>query len=131
MAVTAGLFTQAWVLFAFASTLLLPIFGMIIDSPRTTLIHQLAMEAQSSTISPELCQRIKDPILGSWNIVGTVLAFWILFLMTTKPDVMGALWSLLVALLLSFSATLPLWKKADVAGSFVVAEDVDQKQTRS
>src|SRR5262249_7174690 len=79
MAATAGLFAQAWVLFALVSTLLLPILGMIIDSPRSTTIHQLAMKAQSSTISPELRQRINDPILGSWNILGTVLGIWLLF----------------------------------------------------
>jgi hypothetical protein len=116
MAVALGVFSQAWVILAFSATLLLPVLGMTIDAPRSSAIHRLATklaaEGDAPGIPAELRRRIYDPVLGTWNVTGTVLTLWMLFLMTLKPGWLVGLSGLAVTLVLGLALSLRVWLTA-------------------
>jgi hypothetical protein len=60
---------------------------------------------------PELVeQRIRDPLLGTAVYVMVALLVGIVFLMTTKPPLDGALITIVVSVVLGAAASLPLWR---------------------
>ncbi len=126
MATTAELFDQAWIWLALGITLLMPVLGIAIGAPRAAAIHRAAHEAPAEALTPELWMLIHDPVLGTWNITGPVLAVWVLFLMALKPDLLVALIALGAALVLAAALALPLWRERQVDGAAFAQPSADE-----
>jgi hypothetical protein len=107
LALTAWSLLTSWILVALISLLLMvPTSAALIAPRRRALVDQMAREAPEGTISLALSQRIHDPVL--LIVVQTVAALLLglVFLMTTKPNLVGSLVVMVVALLLGLASSL-------------------------
>ena len=107
MVATAWSWTAGWPGVALAALVLLAAFGAALTGPRMASIGRAAVEI--GPVSPALRQRLRDPIL--WTSIQTrvAIAVGIVFLMTVKPALGGALLAIGVAALLGLAATIPAW----------------------
>ena len=107
MVATAWSWTAGWPGVALAALVLLAALGAALTGPRMASIGRAAVE--SGPVSPALRQRLRDPIL--WTSIQTrvAIAVGIVFLMTVKPALGGALLAIGVATLLGLAATIPAW----------------------
>ncbi len=101
MAITAWSFTLAWLDAALAGVVALTVLGNAISARRLGIIGQTAFTAPDGPLSPSLRARTTDPVLVFWSRLAVLLGWWIVFLMTLKPALLGTLVSLGVALLLA------------------------------
>ena len=96
----------AWILVALASFVVIAALGGI-SSGRSLPAIERALQTETSPISDALRQRMSAPILAASVRVRTALALGIVFLMTTKPDVLGAVIVIVVAAALGVVASRP------------------------
>ncbi len=106
----AGLYMTAtvvgwtsWILVPLASFVVIAALGGI--SNRSLPAIERALQIETGPISDALRQRMSAPILAASVRVRTALALGIVFLMTTKPDVVGALVVIVVAAALGVFAS--------------------------
>ena len=97
-----------WTSVALAALVLLAVLGAALTGRRMAAIGR-AVAAESGPVSPTLRQRLHDPVL--WTSIQTRLAIavGIVFLMTVKPALGGALLTIGVAALLGLALTVPAW----------------------
>jgi len=106
MAITAwGLWT-GWIAVALISLILIAPLGTAFIEPRRRAIARLALEAPDGPLPQALQQRIHDPTLGTALQTVTVLLLGIVFLMTTKPELIGSIIVMAVALVLGLASGL-------------------------
>jgi hypothetical protein len=113
MALTAWSLLTGWILVALISLLLMvPTSAALIVPRRRALVGQMAREAPEGALSEALKQRINDPVI--LTVVQTVAALLLglIFLMTTKPDVVGSLIVMAVALLLGLASSVLIFRAA-------------------
>jgi uncharacterized membrane protein len=104
MAVTAWGLMTSWILVALISlVVILPVAGVAIE-PRRRVIARLAQQAPDGPVSTELRQRTLDPVLLTATQTVTALLLGIVFLMTNKPELGGALIVMVVALVLGLAS---------------------------
>ena len=106
---TAAAWTEAgWVGVALAALLLIAALGMVLTGRRMAPIGR-ALAAEHGPLSSNLRQRLRDPLL--WTSIQTrmAVALGVVFLMTVKPDLGGALLTTGAALLLGLVSTVPAW----------------------
>ena len=106
MAITAWGFQTGWIPVALVSLILIAPLGTAIIEPRRRTIARLAQEAPDGPLPQELEQRIHDPILGTALQTVTILLLGIVFLMTAKPELIGSLIVMAVALVLGLASGL-------------------------
>jgi hypothetical protein len=82
--------SAAWVIVAFWTFVLLAILRAALTGPRLTAVRR-AVTAEQGLVSTSLSQRLHHPLL--WLSIQTrlALALGIVFLMTVKPELSGAL----------------------------------------
>lgn len=98
----------AWISIAFAAIFLLPIIGVVISGRRMAAIGPM-VAAERGAISPALRQRLRDPLLWASIQTRVAITLGIVFLMTVKPGLAGALLTIGVAVILGFASALPAW----------------------
>ena len=98
----------AWITIALAAVVLLVVLGVALTGRRLAPIGQ-SVAAESGSISSTLRQRLDDPLLWASLWIRTGIALGIVFLMTIKPDLFGALITMGVAVVLSMAFSLPAW----------------------
>ena len=104
MALTAWSLQAGWIGVALISLVLMAPLGTALIEPRRRAIDRLAREAPDGPLPESLEQRIHDPVL---LIALQTVAAWLLgvvFLMTTKPELIGALIVIAVALVLGLAS---------------------------
>ena len=87
---------------------LLPILGVAIGGRRMAAIRS-AVAAESGLLSPALRQRLGDPLLWTSIQVRVAIALGIVFLLTVKPGLGGALLTIGLAVVLGLASALPAW----------------------
>ena len=97
----------AWIAVALGAMLLLPPLGAF-NGLRLAAIGR-AMAAQPGPLSADVRQRLRDPLL--WTSVQTraAIVLGIVFLMTVKPDLNGALLMVATAVVLGLASSWPAW----------------------
>jgi hypothetical protein len=101
-----GLLT-GWILVALISLILiLPTTAALIAPRRSALVKQLERSAPEGKLSETLKQHIHDPILLTTLQTVAALLLGIVFLMTTKPELVGSLIVMAVALVLGLLSSL-------------------------
>ena len=97
----------AWVIVAFWSLVLLSILAVALSFRRMAAIGR-AVTAETGPVSPTLHQVVNHPIL--WIAIQTrvAIALGIVFLMTVKPDLGGALLTIGVATVLGLASAVPI-----------------------
>ena len=105
LAITAWSLLTSWILVALISLILMvPTSAALIAPRRSAIIKQLEREAPEGAISLALERHIDDPILATVCTTVAALLLGLVFLMTTKPDLVGSLTVMGVALLLGLAA---------------------------
>jgi len=105
LALTAWSLLTSWILVALISLLLVvPTSAALIAPRRSALVKQLAREAPGGGLSRALERFIDDPVLATVCTTVAALLLGLVFLMTTKPDLVGSLIVMVVALLLGLAA---------------------------
>jgi len=100
MAITVWGFAFAWLDAALTAVVVMTVLGNVLSSRRLAAIGQMAFTAPDGPLSPDLRARTTDPVLIFWSRIGVLIGWWIVFLMTLKPALLGTLVSLGVALVL-------------------------------
>ena len=108
MATTWG--GAAWILVALAAVVVIAILGATLTGARMGRIGRAAGTA-SGPISPELRNRLHDPVLRISVQTRGAMLFGIVFLMTIKPDLVGSLIVIGIALILGLASALPAWRR--------------------
>jgi len=80
----------AWISIAFAAIILIVVIGVALTGRRVPAIGQ-AVAMESGPLSPTLHQQLRDPLLWVSIQVRLAMALGIVFLMTVKPGLGGAL----------------------------------------
>jgi hypothetical protein len=98
----------AWIVVALAAMVLMVVLGATLTGLRMPAIGR-AVAAESELVSDALRHRLRDPLL--WTSIQTraAIALGIVFLMTVKPDLGGALLTIGVAIVLGLATSLPMW----------------------
>jgi hypothetical protein len=106
----------AWIVVALAAIVLMAVLGATLTGLRMPAIGRAAA-AESGLVSDALRHRLRDPFL--WTSVQTraAIALGIVFLMTVKPDLDGALLVMGVAIVIGLASTLPTWSRYRVKQS--------------
>ena len=102
MMVTTWSLTTPWIMVSLAAMALMMAFGMVISSRQLRAIRRAATIAKSptDTISPELQRQTHNPVLWVSTQLAASTALGIVFMMTTKPNLGGSIWTLVAALIL-------------------------------
>ena len=105
LALTAWSLLTSWILVALISLLLMvPTSAILIAPRRNAIVKQLARETPEGELSETLEQHIDDPVLATVCTTVVALLLGLVFLMTTKPDLVGSLIVMVIALLLGLAA---------------------------
>jgi hypothetical protein len=100
MAATSWGFKTGWIDVALTSLFLMLLGGGALIGPRQFAISRQTQAAPDGPIPPALAQRIHDPVLRIAVRALPVLLLGIVFLMTNKPPLAGAVVTMVVALAL-------------------------------
>lgn len=103
--------TTAWTAVALLSLLCMATIGITVSGRRLTAIHRAAHESSDGPVSSTLREQIEDPVLRTAVQAGVFVAVGIVFLMTIKPDVLGSLGTMVVAVGLGLASTVPMWQR--------------------
>jgi Predicted integral membrane protein (DUF2269) len=104
MAITAWGLQTGWIAVGLISLVLMAPLGTALIEPRRRTIDRLAREAQDGPLPESLEQRIHDPVLLTSVLTIAALLFGIVFLMTTKPALIGSLIVIAVALVIGLAS---------------------------
>jgi uncharacterized membrane protein len=96
----------AWIAIGLLSLVVLGVLGMAVSGRKMKRITKAAA-TEDDLVSPDLRQRLRDPLL--WTSVQTraAIALGVVFLMTVKPDLTGALVAIGATSLLGIASALP------------------------
>ena len=100
----------AWLGIAFAAIFLVLLLGMAISGRRLAAIRP-TLAAESGRLSPDLRQRLSDPLLWASIQTRLAIALGIIFLMTVKPGLSGSLLTIGLAAILGLISAWPAWSR--------------------
>jgi hypothetical protein len=103
LALTAWSLLTGWIAVGLISLLLLAPLGTALLEPRRRSIDRQAREAPDGPLPEVLARSIHDPALLTAVQTLTVLLLGVVFLMTTKPELLGSLIAMAVALILGLA----------------------------
>jgi uncharacterized membrane protein len=115
MALTVWDWRTGWILTALGSIILLlpPLIAGVIE-PRLRTIAALVKAASPGPLPDSLRVRLHDPVLGTALHTAAAVVLGIVFLMTTKPMLIGSIISMAVFVILGLASGLPFWRAARV-----------------
>jgi hypothetical protein len=118
MTVTSWGWRNGWINVALGSFVLLLSMGVITGTRRGAIARPVK-EMPDGPLPQSVEQHTHDPLLRMAVSMMVALLVVIVFLMTTKPALDGALIAIVVSVVLGAAASLPLWRAqpAEEAGS--------------
>lgn len=127
LALSAWSLLTGWILVALISlVLIVPITAMLVAPRRSALVVQLEREAPEGAPSEALKQRIRDPILSATLQTVAFLLLGIVFLMTTKPELIGSLVVMAIALALGLLSSLLVSRMRQAPRQEIVAQGAEK-----
>ncbi len=105
----------AWIIVALGSLVLIAIIGAVLTGRRLVPIEQAAAR-ERGMISPALQQRLSDPLLWVSIDTRTAIALGIVFLMVIKPNAVGSLLTIGIAIVAGLSFSLLMGRRARQKG---------------
>ncbi len=108
MATTVG--WAGWIIVALAALVLIAILGASLTGPRTLAVEK-AISVEHGPLPTALYQRLGSPLLWTSLLLRTAIALGIVFLMSIKPDWVGSLATIGIAIALGLAGSLPLWRR--------------------
>ncbi len=113
MALTVWSLQTGWIAVALASLVvfLAPLIGGIVE-PRMRIIVTMSQKVADDPVPALLSMRIHDPVLGTALQTVMAIVLGIVFLMTNKPSLSGAILAMTIFLVLGLASGWPLWRAA-------------------
>lgn len=108
MATTVG--WVGWIIVALAALVLIAILGASLTGPQTLAVEK-AISVEHGPLSTTLHQRLGNPRLWTSLLLRTAIALGIVFLMSIKPDLVGSLATIGIAIALALACSVPLWRR--------------------
>ena len=119
----------AWADVALGTFILLIVSGIVFIGPRLAMFKKAVQGAeQDALVSPELRAHILNPFL--WTIVSifVTVVVSIVFLMAVKPDLVGSLATVSIAIIVGFICALPIGRvKQPLQAHLPASLDLDTK----
>jgi hypothetical protein len=111
MAVTVWDWRTGWILTALGSIILLlpPLIAGVIE-PRLRAIAAQVKAASPGPLPALLRTRLNDPVLGTALHTAAAVVLGIVFLMTTKPSLVGSVIAMAIFVALGLASGWPLWR---------------------
>jgi len=106
MAFTAWSLLTGWILVALIALIIMAPLGTVLIEQRRRVITRLAQEAPDGSLPESLKQRIHDPVLSTSLQTVAALLLGIVFLMITKPELIGSLIVMAIALVIGLASGL-------------------------
>jgi hypothetical protein len=103
----------AWISIAMAALILIVVLGAALTGPRMAAIVRAAA-TENGSLSHTFRQRLYHPLLWTSLQVRVAIALGIVFLMTIKPALSGALLTMGVAVILGLASALPMWSRSRI-----------------
>jgi len=103
-----------WIIVTLLSLLLFPLLGMLGGRRLAVLGQALGPQAPRGALTPSLREQLQHPMIQASLQIRTAVALGIVFLMTVKPDWVGAIATMLVALILGIASALPAFSRGRV-----------------
>jgi hypothetical protein len=103
MALTTWSLLTSWIVVGLISLVLLAPLGTALLEPRRRVIDRLARKAPDGPLPEDLERSIRDPVLLTAPQTLTALLLGVVFVMTTKPSLVGSLIVMAVALVLGLA----------------------------
>ena len=100
---------QGWIVVGFGGMVVMAVTGVVLSGRRVGAIAR-ALPAEEGPISTTLARLLRDPVLALSLGIRAGLLLGVVFVMSTKPSVAGALTALGVALALGLAASQPARK---------------------
>jgi hypothetical protein len=97
---------SAWIIVTFGSIIVMVVLGLALSNPRVAAIGR-ALGVENGPISSSLRDQLHDPLLWLSLRLRVNIALGIVFLMTVKPDLIGALLTMAVVVILGLAFRLP------------------------
>ena len=101
---------QGWIAVALLAMVAIAVLGAAVSGRRVRAIARSLAEGDGP-VSPELRDKLRDPVLLVSGWVRTALGLGIVYIMTAKPGVFGAIASIVVALLLGLLMGFAPWRR--------------------
>jgi hypothetical protein len=122
MALSAWGLQTGWIAVALTSLVLMAPLGTALIEPRRRAIDRLAQAAPDGPLPDLLQQRTHDPVLLTALQAVAALLLGIVFLMITKPSLLGALLVMGIALAIGLASGLLVSRTTPAHGQNVAAE---------
>jgi hypothetical protein len=116
MALTAWSLQTGWIAVALTSLVIIAPLGTALIEPRRRAIDRLAQEAPDGLLPQSLEWRTHDPVLLTALQTVAALLLGIVFLMTTKPSLTGALIVIAIALILGLASGVLVSRATGIRG---------------
>jgi Predicted integral membrane protein (DUF2269) len=128
MALTAWSLQTGWILVALISLILMASSGAALIEPRRRALDRLAREAPDGPLPQPLELRTHDPVLlTALQTIGALLLGTV-FLMTTKPGLVGSLIVMVIALLLGLASGVLVSRTRRTPGQEMVTQQERDKK---
>ncbi|HEY7355081.1 MAG TPA: DUF2269 family protein [Ktedonobacterales bacterium] len=117
MTVVAWDWAPPWILVSLAALIVMGVLGAV-SARRLEAIKKAAAEVSGEAIPPALKRQLADPVLLTAVLTACAVGLGVVFLMTTKPDLIGSLIALAAALVLGVVSAL-FWRRPAEARALV------------
>jgi hypothetical protein len=107
----------AWISIALAAMILIGALGAF--NLRRMAAIERAAAAESGALSSAFRQRLYNPLLWTTIQIRVAIVLGIVFLMTVKPGLEGALWTIGVAVILGLASARPMQRRGQTKQSAV------------
>ena len=95
-----------WIIVAFLALLLFPPLGAISGTRMASVGRAIA--TQHGALTPALREKLRHPLVWTLLLVRTAMALGIVFLMTVKPDLLGSVITMGIAIVLGLVTAMPV-----------------------
>ena len=97
----------AWIIVAFLTMVLIIPLG-VLSGVRMAAIGRANAQA-SGPLAPAIQDRLRHPLLRTSLLLRTTMSLGIIFLMTVKPNMLGSVATIGIAIVAGLVASLPAW----------------------
>ena len=110
MAATVWTFEVSWIMVALGSIALFigPLIGLVAE-PRNKALVRAAKDNQSGELTDSFSAQVESPILTGAIMTNMAVVAGIVFLMTTKPDLILSIVAMVTALALGLASAAIFW----------------------
>ena len=100
----------AWAAIGLVTLVVIGVLGMVLTGRRMASLGR-TLRDEAGLLPPGVEARLQDRVLWASLLTRTTLALGVVWLMTVKPDLTGALVAMAAAIVVGLAATWPIWRR--------------------